>query len=102
MMKEIFRRSAPVFQPPTSDVSTEEIKTALQVKIFGREKKEGTQYFIIRIWLVYAPSEISDAIRKRFNQFFELHEKMLMLGYQDLPAFPGKKIFMTDKDTDER
>ena len=72
------------------------------MKIFGREKKEGTQYFIIRIWLVYAPSEISDAIRKRFNQFFELHEKMLMLGYQDLPAFPGKKIFMTDKDTDER
>ena len=70
--------------------------------IFGREKKEGTQFFIIRIWLVYAPSEISDAIRKRYNQFVELHEKMLMQGYQELPAFPGKKIFMTDRDTDER
>ena len=72
------------------------------MKIFGREKKEGTQFFIIRIWLVYAPSEISDAIRKRYNQFVELHEKMLMQGYQELPAFPGKKIFMTDRDTDER
>ena len=102
MMKEIFRRSGPAIQPPTSDESTEEIKTALQVKIFGREKKEGTQYFIIRIWLVYSPSEISDAIRKRYNQFVELHEKMIMLGYQELPAFPGKKIFMTDRDTDER
>lgn len=84
------------------DLQSEEIKTALQVKIFGREQKDGTQFFIVRIWLVYSPSEISDAIRKRYNQFFELHEKLLLLGYQDLPAFPPKKLFMTERDTDER
>ena len=57
----------------------------------------------MRLWLIDAPSEISDPIRKRYNQFLELHEKLLMLGHQDLPAFPGKKfLFMTERDTEER
>ena len=45
----------------------EEIKTALQVKIFGRETKDGTTFYVIRTWLVYQPSNISDAIRKRYS-----------------------------------
>lgn len=104
MVEKIFRRSAP--NPGSStdlaNAHSEEIKTALQVKIFGREQKDGTQFFVVRTWLIYSPSEISDAIRKRYTQFFELHEKLLMMGYQDLPGFPGKKLFMTEKDTDER
>ena len=31
----------------------EEIKTALQVKIFGREKIEDNTFYIIRTWLIY-------------------------------------------------
>ena len=103
MVEKIFRRSVPNPQTGTVADQSEEIKTALQVKIFGREQKDGTQFFVVRTWLIYAPSEISDPIRKRYNQFLELHEKLLMLGHQDLPAFPGKKfLFMTERDTEER
>ena len=100
MVEKIFRRSNPL--PDNSSSVSEEIKTALQVKIFGREQKDGTYFYVIRTWLIYSPSEISDAIRKRYSQFFDLHNKLTMMGYQELPSFPGKKLFMTDKDKDER
>ena len=32
---------------------TDEIKTALQIKIFGREQQDGTTFYVIRTWLVY-------------------------------------------------
>ena len=67
-----------------------EIKTALQVKIFGRESIDGTTFYVLRCWLVYSPGEISGANRKRYNQFFELNETLLKQGYQALPELPTR------------
>lgn len=52
---------------PRDQQDDEEIKTALQVKIFGREDNNGTTFYVIRTWLIYQPGEISDPIRKRYN-----------------------------------
>ena len=62
----------------------------------------GTTFYVIRTWLIYQPSEISDPIRKRYNQFVELNERLESLGYQALPFLPKKKLIMTNKDTEER
>ena len=83
----------------TQSEPSQEIKTALQVNIFGREQIEGTTFYVIRTWLVYQPGEISDAIRKRYNQFDDLQETLQKMGYQDLPALPRKKVFMNERDT---
>ena len=40
MVEKIFRRSVPNPQTGTVADQSEEIKTALQVKIFGREQKD--------------------------------------------------------------
>ena len=79
-----------------------EIKTALQIKIFGREEKGGTTYYVIRTWLVYSPGEISQAYRKRYNNFIELNETLMRYGYQNLPVLPQKQLFMTDSKHEER
>lgn len=75
---------------PQLTAPDEEIKTALQLKIFGRETLDGATYYVIRTWLVYSPGEISDAIRKRYSEFYSLHEKLERLGYQQLPTIPKK------------
>jgi len=74
----------------------------LQVKIFGREQREGTQWFVIRTWLIYQPADISDPIRKRYSQFLQLHETLERMGYSDLPFLPRKKVFMNERDLEER
>ena len=64
------------------DLPSEEIKTALQLKIFAYEKIDGNTFYLIRTWLVDELGEISEPIRKRYSQFFELQEKLTLQGYQ--------------------
>lgn len=63
----------------------EEIKTALQVAIYGREKIDENTFYIIRTWLIYQPGQIHDAIRKRYSHFDQLHQSLESMGYPDLP-----------------
>jgi len=82
--------------------SETEIKTALQVAIFGREQSAGTTFYVIRTWLIYQPGEISGPLQKRYSQFFELHEALERMGYENLPQLPRKKFYMSERDTDDR
>ena len=86
------------------DLPKEEIKTALQLQIFSQEKRDGTTYFIIRTWLVDEPSQISDPIARRYNDFDALNEKLVKEGYPQLPVLPRKriKLLMTDDNLFER
>ena len=40
-------------EPVAMNGEDEEIKTALQVAIYGREKIEDNTFYIIRTWLIY-------------------------------------------------
>ena len=80
----------------------EEIKTALQLRIFGRQEQAGTVYYIIKLWLVYSPKELSLPIKRRFNNFYDLHKNLQNQGFQNLPALPAKKLFMSEEAKEER
>ena len=51
-IKKEIAKIVPGMQSSQGELS-EEIKTALQVKIFGREQIDGTTFYVIRTWLVY-------------------------------------------------
>ena len=76
----------------------EEIKTALQVKIVGRQEREGTVYYSIRLWLIFNPENISKPIERRYNNFVQLHSELFNNGFENLPNLPAKKLFMNAED----
>ena len=81
-----------------------EIKTALQLKIFGRSEKEGTVYYQIKIWLIFDPNKLSNPIEKRYNNFVQLYSDLTSSGYDNIPNLPAKKIglLMNENDKNER
>ena len=81
-----------------------EIKTALQVAIFGRQVQKGNTFYRIRTWLIYQPNQIHREVLKRYSQFFELHENLERLGFSFLPQLPKKRVnvFMSERDTIDR
>ena len=84
-------------------MESEEIKTALQVRIQGIVKEKDVFYYLINIWLVYDPNR-QRQIRKRYSNFLELKENLVAQGYDNLPNLPPKKIgiFFNDEDKRER
>ena len=88
----IFKR---IFSKENAIVSmegdSEEIKTALQVRIQGTVKDKDVDYYIVHIWLVFDAKK-SKQLRKRYSNFLELKEGLESQGYDNLPNLPSKKI----------
>ena len=80
---------------------SEEIKTALQVRIQGTVKDKDVDYYIVHIWLVFDPKK-SKQLRKRYSNFLELKEGLESQGYDNLPNLPSKKISLLFNDADKR
>ena len=82
---------------------SEEIKTALQVRIQGIVKDKDVDFYLVHAWLVY-DSKRSSQIKKRYSNFLELKESLANQGYDNLPNIPPKKlgIFFSDEDKRER
>lgn len=68
--------------PPTSKA---EVKSVLQVKITGREEVNGTVFYLLRLWLIYEPNKFSKPLRKRYNDFRELNNRLMTIGFQNIP-----------------
>ena len=85
------------------DTESEEIKTALQVRIQGIVKDKDVDYYLVNIWLIYETSR-QRQIKKRYSNFLELKENLATQGYDSLPNIPPKKlgIFFSDEDKRER
>ena len=92
------------FLPSSVAKPGDEIKTALQVRIFGRFEKDGVVYYKIKIWLIFDPQKVEDFIEKRYNNFVQLHNDLISSGYENLPNMPAKKIglLMNENDKWER
>lgn len=78
-MATLFKAIGRPFQSRPSAASannTNEIKTALQVAISGREERDGVTYYAIKIWLVYSPEKVSKPILRRYRNFEELQASL--------------------------
>lgn len=80
---------------------SEEIKTALQVRIQGTVKDKDVDYYIVHIWLVF-DNKRTKQLRKRYNNFLELKESLERQGYDSLPNLPPKKMSLLFNDADKR
>ena len=85
------------------ETESEEIKTALQVRIQGIVKDRDVDYYLVNIWLIYETSR-QRQIKKRYSNFLELKENLTTQGYDNLPNIPPKKLglFFSDDDKRER
>ena len=83
---------------------SEEIKTAIQLKIFGRQERDGTTWYTIKLWSIFEPNVYSKPAVKRYNNFYTLHSDLMQNGYENLPALPSKKIglLMNENDKQDR
>lgn len=70
------------------------LKTHLQIDIVDRQQKEGTIYFSVQISKLYKLKE-SQVVEKRYSHFFDLHASLLTRGFEGLPEFPQKKVYLT-------
>ena len=98
IFKRIFSKENAIV---SMDGDSEEIKTALQVRIQGTVKDKDVDYYIVHIWLVFDTKKTKQ-LRKRYSNFLELKEGLESQGYDNLPNLPSKKISLLFNDADKR
>ena len=98
ILKRIFSKENAIV---SIEGDSEEIKTALQVRIQGTVKDKDVDYYIVHIWLVF-DSKRTKQLRKRYNNFLELKESLERQGYDSLPNLPPKKMSLLFNDADKR
>ena len=98
ILKRIFSKGNAI---QSIEGDSEEIKTALQVRIQGTVKDGDVDYYIVHIWLVF-DSKRTKQLKKRYSNFLELKESLERQGYDNLPNLPSKKISLLFNDADKR